>query len=76
MEIFLCFPAAPASLLQPGEGEMGHGGTGACEETVCLARGLLDELLRKDRRTGTVGARRSGRGGGHTTALKLFLSAP
>lgn len=39
----LCFPAAPASLLQPG-GEVGHGGTGACEETVCLARGLLDEL--------------------------------
>lgn len=26
-------------------GELGHGGTGACEEPVCLAKGLLDELL-------------------------------
>jgi len=40
----LCFPAAPTSLLQLEVGELGHQGTGTCEETVCLARGLLDEL--------------------------------
>lgn len=27
-----------------GGGELGHRDTGACEETVCLAKGLLDEL--------------------------------
>lgn len=76
-----CFPAAPASLLQPagvGGRELRRWGTGACEETVCLARGLLDELPRKDCRTETAGGERAGGkerggGGGGQRALKFAL---